>query len=93
MALVQSDLNHLVLGFKALSDKNRITIIMLLKDGELCARDLLNELAINQSTLSHHMKILADAELVTVRKEGKWSFYETNEVQINKLIYFLNMKE
>lgn len=61
--------------FKALGDENRIRILKLLHGGEKCACKLLEELNISQSTLSHHMKILCDADIVTGRKEGKWMHY------------------
>lgn len=61
--------------FKALDDENRIRILELLHSGEKCACNLLEELNISQSTLSHHMKILCDAGIVTGRKEGKWMHY------------------
>ena len=65
----------MALVFKALSDENRIRILKLLHDGEKCACKLLEELNISQPTLSHHMKILCDAEIVTGRKDGKWTHY------------------
>jgi len=61
--------------FKALSDENRIRILKLLQSGEKCACKLLEELNISQPTLSHHMKILCDAGIVTGRREGKWTHY------------------
>lgn len=61
--------------FKALSDENRLQILELLRGGEKCACKLLDELQITQPTLSHHMKILCDAGIVTGRKEGKWMHY------------------
>ncbi len=61
--------------FKALSDENRIRILKMLHSGEKCACKLLEELNISQPTLSHHMKILCDAGLVTGRKEVKWTHY------------------
>ncbi len=64
--------------FKALSDPNRLMIIDLLLNGELCACQLLDQLNISQSTLSHHMKSLCEAGVVTGRKEGKWMFYSIN---------------
>lgn len=62
-------------GFKALGDETRIQILLVLKDGEKCACKLLESLEICQSTLSHHMKILGEADLVQGRKEGKWTHY------------------
>ena len=61
--------------FKAFCDENRLYILTLLKDGEKCACKLLDALQISQSTLSHHMKILCDADIVIGRKEGKWIHY------------------
>ena len=61
--------------FKALGDENRIRILKMLSTGEKCACKLLEELKISQPTLSHHMKILCDAGIVTGRKEGKWTHY------------------
>lgn len=61
--------------FKALSDENRIQILKLLRSGEKCACELLEEMKISQPTLSHHMKMLCEAGLVTGRREGKWTHY------------------
>lgn len=61
--------------FKALCDENRLRILELLRSGERCACELLEELHIGQSTLSHHMRILCDSGIVVGRKEGKWVYY------------------
>lgn len=64
--------------FKAFSDENRLQILELLQSGEKCACVLLDDLHISQSTLSHHMKLLCDANIVQGRKEGKWVHYSIN---------------
>ena len=61
--------------FKALSDENRIRILKQLRNGERCGCELLEELQITQPTLSHHMKILCDCDIVKSRREGKWMYY------------------
>ena len=61
--------------FKALSDENRLQILAQLNNEEKCACVLLEKLAISQPTLSHHMRILAEARLVECRKDGKWMYY------------------
>lgn len=66
---------QMALIFKALGDENRIRILKLLHNGEMCACKLLDALSISQPTLSHHMKILCDAGIVNGRKEGKWMHY------------------
>ena len=69
---------------KALGDENRVRIIKMLTDGELCACKILDALAITQPTLSHHMKILADCGLVVVRKESRWAYYAINCVKFSE---------
>ena len=76
--------------FKALGDPNRIAILKMLQSREKCACKLLEELNIGQSTLSHHMKILCDAEIVKGRKEGKWTHYSFNDEGINNAKDILN---
>ena len=60
---------------KALTDENRLAIMLALQHGEKCGCVLLEELNITQPTLSHHMRILCDSDLVIGRKDGKWMYY------------------
>lgn len=75
----------LVRIFKALGDEKRLCILSLLRQGERCACVLLEHLNLSQPTLSHHMKILCEAQLVTGRKEGKWVYYSLNTAQARVL--------
>lgn len=65
--------------FKAFCDPNRLWILDILTKGEHCACKLLEILDVSQSTLSHHMKILTDAKIIEVRKDGKWSHYSLSK--------------
>ncbi len=60
---------------KALSDRNRIKIIMMLTESELCVCQLIEMLSLAPSTVSKHMSILRHAQLVHTRKEGIWHYY------------------
>ena len=71
--------------FKALSDPNRLEIIDMLSNGEMCACKILERFQITQPTLSHHMKTLCDSGLVNSRKEGKWMYYSIDD---NTLLAF-----
>lgn len=71
--------NDTVKVFKAFCDENRLRILEMLRTGEKCACKLLDELQITQSTLSHHMKILCDADIVQGRKDGKWVYYSITQ--------------
>lgn len=75
--------------FKALSDPNRLKIMDLLSCGELCACELLKHFDFTQPTLSHHMKILQECELVMSRKQGVWNYYRLNNKITNKSVLFL----
>ena len=61
--------------FKAFSDEKRLAILEMLRNGEKCACQILDDMNIGQSTLSHHMKILTESGVVESRKDGKWTYY------------------
>ena len=79
------DYKKTAIMFKAFCDENRLQILSLLQSGEKCACKLLEEMQITQPTLSHHMKILCDAGVVTSRKEGKWMHYCISEDGMQKV--------
>ena len=60
---------------KALSDENRVRILMALTVGELCVCQIIELLELAPSTVSKHMLILKHARLVDARKNGKWVYY------------------
>lgn len=60
---------------KALSDPSRVRILLALRERELCVCELSDSLAMTQSTLSTHLKVIREAELVSARKDGKWMYY------------------
>lgn len=76
---------------KALSDPNRVQIIDILSCGEKCACDILEAFNFSQPTLSHHMKVLVDCNLVSYRTEGLWRYYSLNKESCQKLIEFLKV--
>lgn len=65
--------------FKAFCDESRLQIVNALGSGEKCACNLLEEVPIAQSTLSHHMKILLESGVVESRKDGKWTYYSLSD--------------
>lgn len=60
---------------KALSDPNRVRVLKLLQEGELCVCEIQNVLGLAQSTVSKHMKLLEDAGLVERKRQGTWILY------------------
>ncbi len=69
------DYEQVSISLKAMSDPNRIKIIDLLSNGELCACEVLTHFNFTQPTLSHHMKVLEKAKIISVNKKGKWYHY------------------
>jgi len=60
---------------KALGDLNRFRIMLMLMERPLCVCELLEVLDIAGGTLSNHLKILREAELIDQRKDGRWIEY------------------
>ena len=60
---------------KALSDSHRIRALAALRGGELCVCQIIELLELAPSTVSKHMSILKQADLVESRKDGRWIYY------------------
>jgi DNA-binding transcriptional ArsR family regulator len=66
---------------KLISDESKLRIMLLLaKEGPLSVTEITGLLEMNQTTASHHLSLLRNAELVTSDREGKNIFYDVNEV-------------
>lgn len=76
-------------GFHALSDPLRLQVINLLREQELCVCELCEQLAVNQSKLSFHLKILKEAGLLGSRQQGRWIYYRLNLRQFGILAAYL----
>jgi ArsR family transcriptional regulator len=61
--------------FKALGDKTRLSILILLNVREMCVCEIMAALNLTQPTASHHLGILENAGIVKDRKDGRWVFY------------------
>jgi ArsR family transcriptional regulator len=86
---MNNDYTNYALQFKALSDETRLKIISMLTTKELCACKILEAFNITQPTLSYHMKILVDTNLVTARKDGSWVKYALKEENYQELMEFM----
>ena len=72
--------------FKALADKTRLKILMLLGNREMCVCEIMVALDLTQPTASHHLGILEAVEPAKNRREGKWIFYSLKNRRITKLL-------
>jgi len=76
--LTVEDAQQLARMFKALGDPTRVRLVSMIaahSGGEACVCDLTEPVGLSQPTVSHHMKQLVDASLVTREQRGKWAYY------------------
>jgi ArsR family transcriptional regulator len=78
--LADTDHDRLVMTFKALADPTRLDIFRLIaaQDAPICVCDVTERFDVSQPTISHHLKVLRDAGLVTASRRGVWAYYEAD---------------
>ncbi len=77
---------------KAVADPTRLRLLSLVSahaDGEACVCDLTEPVGLTQPTVSHHLKILVDAGLLTREKRGVWSYYRVVPETLDRLSQLL----
>ncbi len=76
-------------SFKALSDPTRRRIIELLKDGKMSAGEISEHFKMTGASVSHHLSILKNANLVTDDKQGKYIYYELNLSVVEEILTWI----
>lgn len=71
--------------FKVLSDPTRVKILYALSKAELCVCDLSALLGMNESAVSHHLRLLKALKLVKYRREGRMAYYSLDDEHIERL--------
>ncbi len=82
----RENLRDTVRLFKIFSDETRLRIIDLLMDGEYCVQDICEKLDMQQSTVSHQLRLLRDENVVRRRRSGKKVIYALKDLHV-KTIY------
>ncbi len=70
--------SSLAAQFKAIADPNRLRMLSIISssdNSEACVCDITEPLKLGQPTVSHHLKILVDAGILTREKRGVWAYY------------------
>jgi ArsR family transcriptional regulator len=75
--LAPPERDRLVAVFRALGDQTRLEIFRLVSSqpGAICVCDIVSRFDVSQPTISHHLKVLREAGLVTVSRRGVWAYY------------------
>ncbi len=72
---------------KALADPNRLRIFAQLMSGDTCNCELVEQLGIPANLLSHHLRVLSEAGLVTARRDrldGRWVYYSADRAVVDR---------
>jgi ArsR family transcriptional regulator len=76
--LSDGDAQSLARVFKALADPARLRLVSLIaaqRDGEACTCELIEPLGLSQPTVSHHLRVLREAGLLSRERRGQWVYY------------------
>lgn len=76
--------------FKALSDETRLKVLLLVSKRDICQKGISKYLGITDSSVSQHIKVLKEAEIITGYKEGYYVFYQVNKTAFDKCISFFS---
>ena len=82
----EDELYDLAEIFKVFGDSTRIKILYVLFESEMCVCDIAQLLNMNQSAISHQLKILKQSRLVKSRREGKAVFYSLADGRVRTII-------
>lgn len=72
--------------FKVFGDSTRLRIMYAISDGELSVLSIAETLGMEQSTISHQLRVLRNNKLVRVRREGKQIYYTLDDDHVKKII-------
>lgn len=72
--------------FKALNDKTRRDILELLKEGDKTAGEIADHFNFSKPTISHHLDLLRQAELIVSEKQGQFISYSLNTTVVDELL-------
>ena len=76
--------------WKAIADKSRRQVLLLLKDGEKTPTEMSKSFDFTMAALSTHLRVLRDADLVRERKVGQHRFYSVNREKMSEMQLFFD---
>ncbi len=74
---------------KAISDPIRREILELLKKGEMSAGDIAEHFSVTGASVSRHLSVLKEADLVRDKRKGQFIFYELNTSVLEEIIIYV----
>lgn len=84
--LAREDADQVAKVLKAVADPARLQLLSIIRSaGEACACDLNTPLGLSQPTVSHHLRVLTDAGLISREQRGQWAWFRAEEDRIRDL--------
>ena len=74
---------------RALSDPIRREILNLLKSGRMSAGDIVDRFEVTGASISRHLSVLKDADLIRDKREGKYIYYELNASVLEEIMLWI----
>ena len=74
---------------KALADPIRREILNLLKDGKMSAGEIVDNFSVTGASISRHLSILKDADLIRDTRDGKFIYYELNASVLEEIMLWI----
>ena len=74
---------------KALADPIRREILNLLKNGPLSAGEIVDHFSVTGASISRHLSVLKEADLIRDRREGKFIYYELNASVLEEIMLWI----
>lgn len=85
----------LAAALRALADPTRLRLISLVAahdDSEACVCDLTEPVGLSQPTVSHHLKVLVDAGIMTREQRGRWAYYQLVNERLDAIASLLTTR-
>jgi len=75
---------------QALSDPIRREILNLLKSGKLCAGEIAEHFTVTGASISRHLSVLKEADLIRDSREGKFIYYDLNASVLEEILWWIS---
>ncbi len=86
--LSRADADSLAQLLKAVSDPTRLQLLSIIRsspDNQACVCDLTAPVGLSQPTVSHHLKVLTDAGILTREQRGTWAWFSVNQDRLKDI--------
>jgi ArsR family transcriptional regulator len=89
----QTDLQECLKLLRVFADEARLNILNVIGDRKLSGVDILEKYPMHQPTLSYHLKIMCESEILNAENKWRWTYYTVNQEKLQQVIELLKQLE